>query len=88
MSRLRLGLWGFELLHSPMWAGRIRNASPREAVSERHTTIGTTLMNFPITSGRSMRGRKAAMVVRQAVKTGAATSVVPIMAASFGFIPC
>ena len=37
-------------------------------------------------SGSSIRGRKAATVVRQAVNTGAVTSMVPIIAASLGFM--
>ena len=64
-------------LQSAICAGRIKNASKSDAKSARHTTMGTTRINFPIIPGSSISGRNAAMVVRQAVKTGAKTSLVP-----------
>ncbi len=70
-----------------MWDGSIQKASTRLIARARLTTMGMTRMNFPMIPGKSINGRKAAMVVRIEVVTGAATSSKAASPASMAAMP-
>lgn len=63
--------------------GFIVKATNIDATKATIKVIGIYSINLPIIPGQKIRGKKGAIVVRVPAKTGAATSAVPILAASF-----
>ena len=75
------------LVKSARCEGSIIKASIREAPRAIQTTKGICFINLPIKPVIKIKGLKAAIVVRMVAKTGAMTSLVPLIAACLGSIP-